>query len=59
MKEEWRTDQVKAYRENARHPYGYPESTLAEYVRDVERFARWLVERNAFSVGHPAPVAPA
>jgi len=48
MKEEWRTDPVQAYHENARYLYGYPESTIAEYVRDVERFARWLVVIGRF-----------
>jgi site-specific recombinase XerD len=44
MREEWKEDPLGGYRENARHLFGYPESTLAEYVRDLEHFQKWLVE---------------
>jgi site-specific recombinase XerD len=42
MREEWKEDPLDGYRENAIHLFGYPESTLAEYVRDLEHFQNWL-----------------
>jgi site-specific recombinase XerD len=42
MREEWKEDPLRGYRENARHLFGYPESTLSEYLRDLEHFTRWL-----------------
>jgi hypothetical protein len=39
MREEWKEDPLGGYRENARHLFGYPESTLAEYVRDLRAFS--------------------
>jgi hypothetical protein len=38
MREEWK-DPLRGYRENAKHLFGYPESTLAEYVRDRRAFS--------------------
>lgn len=45
------------YRENAKHLFGYPESTLQEYVRDITRFQHWLAERlGGQADGAAAPV---
>jgi hypothetical protein len=44
MREEWKEDPLRGYRENAKHLFGYPESTLSEYVRDLEHFQKWLAE---------------
>ena len=33
MKDEWFEDPLGGYEENARHLFGYPESTLGEYLR--------------------------
>jgi site-specific recombinase XerD len=52
VKEEWKQDPVAGYRENARHLFGYPDSTLSEYVRDVEHFQEWSAERTAGKNGH-------
>jgi len=42
VKETWQKDVVAAYKDNARHLFGYPESTLREYVRDLEDFEEWI-----------------
>jgi len=47
VKEEWQQDPLAGYRENAKHLFGYPDSTLGEYVRDVTTFHRWLAGRHS------------
>ncbi|MDA2926575.1 tyrosine-type recombinase/integrase [Acidobacteria bacterium AH-259-G07] len=42
MKEEWQQNALVGYQENAKHLFGYPESTLQEYVRDLTQFQAWL-----------------
>ncbi len=42
MQDEWLNDPLTGYSENARHLFGYPDSTLGEYLRDLLQFLRWL-----------------
>ena len=46
MEKEWPEDALVRYRENAKHFFGYPYSTLQEYLRDQTEFQTWLTERN-------------
>ncbi len=51
MKEEWQKDALGGYQHNAKHLFGYPGSTLQEYLRDLNRFQGWLCERNGGKSG--------
>ncbi len=42
MKDEWFENPLGGYEENARHLFGYPESTLGEYLRDLRQFRDWV-----------------
>jgi len=42
MNDEWFEDPLGGYEENARHLFGYPESTLSEYLRDLRQFRKWI-----------------
>jgi site-specific recombinase XerD len=46
VKEEWKENPIAGYRENAKHLFGYPGSTLSEYLRDLGHFRDWLVEKS-------------
>ncbi|MDA2933695.1 tyrosine-type recombinase/integrase [Acidobacteria bacterium AH-259-D05] len=45
MKKEWPQEVLVEYRESAKHLFGYPDSTLQEYLRDLTRFQKWLAQR--------------
>jgi len=51
VKEEWQQDPLAGYRENAKHLFGYPDSTLGEYARDLATFHRWLAGRHSGNDG--------
>jgi len=42
VRENWVEQPLRAYEENARRLFGYPDSTLGEYLRDLRRFLGWL-----------------
>ena len=46
MKDEWIEDPLGGYEENARHLFGYPESTLSEYLRDLRKFRQWICDSD-------------
>jgi site-specific recombinase XerD len=37
---------LEAYRQNATHLFGYPDSTLSEYLRDLENYELWAAQRS-------------
>lgn len=47
MKDEWLEDPLGGYEENARHLFGYPESTLREYLRDLNQFEDWICDSES------------
>jgi site-specific recombinase XerD len=49
MKDEWLADPLGGYEENARHLFGYPESTLTEYLRDLNQFREWVCHSTGSS----------
>ena len=44
MKDEWIEDPLSGYEENARRLFGYPDSTLTEYLRDLNQFRDWICD---------------